>query len=481
MPRRLVSHPILEFERGREVEFTFEGRRIRAFEFESVAAALVAEGIMTLGWSPRRLRPRGFFCGIGKCSSCLMTVDGVPNVRTCITPVREGMEVWRQRPLGELPRAPPPAAKAGELDVDLLIVGGGPAGLSAAIEAARLGARVAIADENLRPGGQLIKQTHKFFGSRENYAGVRGVEIARILLRELREIGERVTWLTRATVVADYVGSAHDVVISTPEGPWRVRADAVVAATGAMENMIPFPNNDLPGVMGAGGLQTLMHVFGVVPGESALVVGAGNVGLILAYQLLQAGVRVEAIVEIMPKIGGYAVHAAKVRRMGVPILLRHTLSRAIGRERVEAAEVVRVDENFRPMEGTEEQFDVDMIVLAVGLTPSTEIPRQAGAEWDYVPELGGPVPVHDVLLRTTVEGMYVAGDSSGIEEATTAMLEGRVAGADAAAELGIGSDRAREVIEEALHQLEEFRRGPFSERVVRGKRRIWERAREVIG
>jgi len=479
LPRRLVAHPILEFDRGREVEFNFEGRRIRAFESESIAAALVAEGIFTLGWSPKRQRPRGFFCGIGKCSSCLMTVDGVPNVRTCITPVRDGVEVWRQRPLGELPKAPPSEAKTGELDVDLLVIGGGPAGLSAAIEASRLGARVAIADENMKPGGQLIKQTHKFFGSRENYAGVRGIEIARILLRELD--GLSATWLTRATVVADYVGRSHDVVVSTPEGPWRIRADAVVVSTGAMENMIPFPNNDLPGVMGAGGLQTLMHVFGVVPGESALIVGAGNVGLILAYQLLQAGVDVKAIVEIMPKIGGYAVHAAKVRRMGIPILLRHTLSRAIGKERVEGAEIVRVDENFRPIEGTEERFDVDMIVLAVGLTPSTEIPRQAGAAWDYVPELGGPVPIHDPYLRTSVGGMYVAGDSSGIEEATTAMLEGRVAGAHAAAELGLRPDRAEEVIKEALRQLEEFRSGPFSAKVVRGKQRVWERAREVIG
>jgi len=479
LPRRLWEHPILEFERGAEAEFLFEGKRIRAYEGESVAAALVASGVTTLAWSCKRSRPRGFFCGIGKCSSCLMTVDGIPNVRTCITPVRSGMVVERQRPLGELPTDAQASQEVEELDVDLFIVGAGPAGLSAAIEASKLGAKVAIADENFRPGGQLIKQTHKFFGSRANYAGVRGIEIARILLRELQSL--EAEWLTRATVVSDYVGSKHTLLVDSPGRAWLVRADSVIVATGAMENMLPFPNNDLPGVMGAGGLQTLMHVFGVVPGERALIVGAGNVGLILAYQLLQAGVDVKAVVEIMPKIGGYAVHAAKIRRMGVPILLRHTVKRAIGARRVEAAEIVRVDENFRPIEGTEEQLDVDMLILAVGLTPSTEIPLQAGAQWDYVPELGGPVPIHDQLLRTTVDGMFVAGDASGIEEATTAMLEGRIAGAKAASELGLKPDKADKVIEEAERQLDEFRSGPFSEKVLKGKRKVWEVAREVIG
>ena len=479
MPRRLWEHPILEFERGAEVEFLFEGRPVKAYEGESVAAALVASGVTTLAWSYKRSRPRGFFCGIGKCSSCLMTVDGVPNVRTCITPVRSGMNVERQKPMGELPSDAHVDQEVEELDVDLFIVGGGPAGLSAAIEASKLGATVAIADENFKPGGQLIKQTHKFFGSRANYAGVRGIEIAKILLRELQSLEAR--WLTRATVVSDYVGSKHTLLVDSPGKAWLVRATSVIIATGAMENMLPFPNNDLPGVMGAGGLQTLMHVFGVVPGEKALIVGAGNVGLILAYQLLQAGVDVKAVVEIMPKIGGYAVHAAKVRRMGVPILLRHTVKRAIGTERVEAAEIVRVDENFRPVEGTEEQLDVDMLILAVGLTPSVEIPLQAGAKWDYIPELGGPVPIHDRFLRTTIEGMFVAGDASGIEEATTAMLEGRIAGAKAASELGLNPAKADKVIGEAQRHLEEFRSGPFSEKVVRGKQRIWEAAREVIG
>ncbi|NJE27131.1 sarcosine oxidase subunit alpha, partial [Thermococcus sp. MV5] len=121
------------------------------------------------------------------------------------------------------------------------------------------------------------------------------------------------------------------------------RGRAVIVATGAMEKMIPFENNDLPGIYGAGAIQTLMNTYGVKPGDKVLIVGAGNVGLILAYQLIQAGVEVKAIVEAMPKVGGYFVHAAKVRRLGVPILTRHTILRAEGKERVERAVVAQLD------------------------------------------------------------------------------------------------------------------------------------------
>lgn len=93
---RLEEHPVLQFKRGRKLSFTFEGRRLEAFEGETIAAALVASGVKVLGWSQRLHRPRGFFCAIGKCSSCLMRVDGVPNVRTCTAPVKDGMIVERQ-------------------------------------------------------------------------------------------------------------------------------------------------------------------------------------------------------------------------------------------------------------------------------------------------------------------------------------------------------------------------------------------------
>lgn len=127
---------------------------------------------------------------------------------------------------------------------------------------------------------------------------------------------------------------------------YLIRPKYVVIAAGAYENHLVFENNDLPGVMGAGGAQTLMNVWGVRPGNEVLVVGSGNVGLIISYQLLQAGAEVKAVVEALPRIGGWFVHAAKIRRYGVPILTSHTILGVNGTQRVEEAVIARVDENW---------------------------------------------------------------------------------------------------------------------------------------
>lgn len=226
---------------------------------------------------------------------------------------------------------------------DVLVIGGGPAGLSAAVEAASFGCHVVVVNEDLALGGQLIKQTHKFFGSAAEHAGTRGIEIARILVSELERFGDRVEAYTNCSALGYY----RDGVVTCMVGEeryFKAKPKKVVVATGALEKLIPFLGNDLPGVYGAGAVQTLMNVYGVKPARKVLMVGAGNIGLIVSYQLLQAGVGVAAIVEFAPKVGGYWVHAAKVRRLGVPIYLRHTVKRAIGESAVEGAVIQAVDE-----------------------------------------------------------------------------------------------------------------------------------------
>ncbi len=468
---RIYEHPILHFARGKTVFFTFNNMKIKGYDGESIAAALLAAGIRVFRRSMKLKRPRGFYCGIGKCSSCLMRVDGIPNVRTCIEPVREGITVETQTWEPDLPSKTEFDIEREKVDVDIAVVGGGPAGLEAAITASKLGASVAIIDENYKAGGQLIKQTHKFFGSAEAYAGVRGINIAKKLLLELRKT--KVHWITGSSVFAHYPGSSESLLAYGGGRYYKIRAKKVVYSTGAMENMLLFPNNDLPGVYGAGGVQTIMNVYGVKPGNDALIVGAGNVGLILGYQLLQAGVRVRAVVEIMPKIGGYKVHANKLMRQGVPILTSHTIKEVHGKEWVEGATIVEVDSNFNMIKGSERRLDVDLVCIAVGLSPSIELPAQAGAKTAYIPELGGFVPIHDRFLRTSLENVYVAGDASGIEEATTAMFEGRIAGAEASASLGYDAQSAKTIVDDTIHQLEMFRKSPFSSRVVRGKMKIY--------
>lgn len=482
---RIDRHPILEFKKGPLVEFELDGRRMEGHEGETIAAALHAAGVRVLRHSIRHDRPRGFFCAIGRCSSCLMTVDGIPNVMTCITPLRRGMNVETQKGKGRIPDTPQalreedPSYPRDLGQVQLAIVGGGPAGLSAAVAAGRLGVRSVVIDENRGPGGQLIKQTHMFFGSREHYARVRGVDIGTKLLEEVAELP--VTLMPETTVLGLYPGKV--LALLRNGRLQRLCAETIVLATGASENMLAFPGSDLPGVYGAGAVQTLMNVDGVAPGRRVLMVGAGNIGLIVSYQLLQAGVEVAAVIEALPQIGGYHVHAAKIRRAGVPILTSHTIVRATGTDGIENAVVSEIDGSWQPIEGTERTLDVDTICLAVGLTPNCELACQLGCQETYVRELGGRVSIHNSDLETTVPGVYIAGDASGIEEASTAMLEGRLAGLSAASRVLPGAERSKieRLRQEAEEGLGALRAGPFGAQARRGKATMYEIASASVG
>ncbi|MDK2983178.1 MAG: hypothetical protein PWP19_656 [Thermococcaceae archaeon] len=473
---RFTEHPILDFERvrGREVTIYFEGKPIKAYEGETIATALHAAGIRIFQHSTKKHRPRGLFCAIGKCSSCLMKVNGIPNVRTCITLVEEGMQIERQDEKPVLPKTskPPKWKEPPRIEADVVVIGGGPAGMMAAINASDAGAKVVLLDENPMLGGQLVKQTHKFFGKREQFAGVRGIKIAEILSEELKKRDIEVFLETSAIMLLQDGEEKLVVGVRKNKELIEFKGKTVVVATGAMERMIPFENNDLPGVYGAGAIQTLMNTYGVKPGDRVLIVGAGNVGLILAYQLYQAGVKVEAIVEAMPKIGGYFVHAAKVRRLGIPILTRHTILRAEGKEKVERAVVAQLDENWNVVPGSEKVFEVDVIALAVGLRPSIELLHQIGCQIKYVPELGGHVVIRDSRMETTIKGIFVAGDSAEIEEATTAMLEGKIAGIGAALAAGVASPGWLKEVEKTQRELEEFRSGPFGRKVLEGLKKV---------
>ncbi len=474
---RIQEHPVIDFSRrrGKKVTIYFEGQPIEAYEGEPIAEALHAAGVRVMNYAPKTGRARGIFCAIGKCSSCLMKVNGIPNVRTCITLVEDGMKVERQRGLEPLPRdyRPPKWKDAKKIEKDIIIIGGGPAGLMAAIKAAENGASVALMDENPMLGGQLVKQTHKFFGKRAQFAGVRGVKIAEILAEEAKEKGVDIYLETSAIGLFQDGEERLVPAIRKNKELIEFRGKAVLVATGAMEKMIPFENNDLPGVYGAGAIQTLMNTYGIQPGKRVLIVGAGNVGVILAYQLLQAGVNVVAVVEAMPKVGAYFVHAAKIRRLGVPIYTRHTILRAEGKEKVERAVIAQLDDSWNVIPGTEKTYDVDIVALSVGLRPSIELLHQAGAQALYVRELSGYVVRHDDRMETTVRGVFVAGDSSGIEEATTAMLEGKLAGLAMALYVGKADvKKAMDEMEQVRKDLDEFRSGPFGARTKIGEEKV---------
>ncbi len=335
-------------------------------------------------------------------------------------------------------------------EVDILIIGAGPAGLGAAIESAGSGATVLVMDENILPGGQLFKQIHKFFGSEAHFSGVRGFEIGNILLRQAEEAGVEIRLNSKV------LGLLEDgSVPCLTDGKVKiVKPKKTIIAVGGKENTISFPGWTLPGVMTAGAAQTMVNVNHTLPGKKFLMVGSGNVGLIVSYHLIQAGAEVAGIIDIANEISGYRVHSDKIKREEVPVYLNSRIIRASGSDRVKSA---LISGNI--------EFDIDSILLAVGLTPLTDLASLFGCRLIYSRTLGGFMPLHDKNLRTSNKNVYVCGDIAGIEEANTALDEGRLAGTAAAMSLGyIGDTEGRLRKQAVIDRLKELRGGPYGEK-----------------
>ncbi len=365
-------------------------------------------------------------------------------------------------------------------EVEILVIGAGPAGLSAAIEAAKYGASVLVVDENSKPSGQLFKQIHKFFGSRRHKAGTRGVDIGTELLDEVQKLGVEVMLDTVAYGI--YPNDEGVALAVNGEEGLIVKPKKVIMATGASENPLSFPGWTLPGVVGAGAIQTMINVHRVGVGKRVLMIGSGNVGLIVSYQLLQSGTEVAGIVEAAPQVGGYGVHSAKIRRAGVPMYTGHTILEAVPNEDltgVKGAIIAKVDDKFQPIKGTEEFIECDTIGIAVGLTPDIGLPSMADVTFVNAGRLGSQVPMHDRNMMTTKEGIYVAGDSSGVEEASSAIEEGKLAGIAAAEALGrIDKELAAEAKENVWNSLNQLRTGPFGSGRADAKEKIIEEMKE---
>ncbi|MEL7655668.1 MAG: FAD-dependent oxidoreductase [Bacillota bacterium] len=349
------------------------------------------------------------------------------------------------------------------IEKEVIIVGAGPAGLAAAIEAAKAGASVLVVDLNLKAGGQLFKQIHKFFGSSAHRSGVRGFDIGTQLLDEARHYGVEI-WLNSAAV-GIYDGKVVSIEKGLENGEKiliNVHAEKIILTTGAQENVVRFKGWTLPGIMGAGAAQTMINVHKVKPGKKVVMLGSGNVGLIVSYQLLQAGCEVAGLVEALPNIGGYGVHAAKISRAGIPIYTKHTIIEARGITRVSEVTIAEIDDKFQPIPGTEKIIEADVVALAAGLKPVSDLVRLAELELAFNGPLGGWIPLHNRNMESTKPGIFVAGDTTGVEEANTALEEGRLAGTAAAEALGYLSEKDAKVIKDDIwNRLDGLRMGPF--------------------
>ena len=373
--KRITKHPILKIPQRKEVPFTWNGKKLTGCEGEMISAALFANSIHIFGHHPKDNSPQGLFCANGQCAQCLVIADGLP-VKSCMTPLAKAMQVESVEGLPKLPAddVKPQIHSKATQKRDVLIIGAGPAGLAAAIELGKLGVDTLIIDDKDRAGGKLVLQTHKFFGSVEDsYAGTRGFEIAAILEEEIKKLKTVDIWLNTTAV-----GVFSDKIVGAVKGIkssryLQIEPKKLLIATGAREKMLSFPGNTLPGVYGAGAFQTVVNRDLVKSSEKVLIVGGGNVGLIAGYHAIQAGIEVAALIEAMPQVSGYKVHADKLKRLGVPILTGHTVVAAGGRNKVESVTVARLDPDWKVIPNTHKTFKVDTVLIAVGSGPSQRI------------------------------------------------------------------------------------------------------------
>jgi NADPH-dependent 2,4-dienoyl-CoA reductase/sulfur reductase-like enzyme/ferredoxin len=388
---------------------------MRALEGEVITSALFANGIKIFGHHERDRSPQGIYCVNGQCSQCVVLVNGVA-VKGCMTVVEKGMRIESCEGNPSLPpvEGVPVFTEIPVIETEVLVIGGGPAGITAAIELGRLGVKILLVDDKTELGGKLTLQTHTFFGTRDDcYAGTRGIDIARILTEELSKLDSVDVMLSTTAT-----GVFYDKRVGLDnEGRYLlVEPKAVLVACGAREKNLVFAGCDLPGVYGAGAFQTLLNRDWIRPTDRLFIVGGGNVGLITGYHAIQAGIQVIGLVEALPKCGGYKVHEDKLRRLGVPVMTSHTVIRAEGGEHLERITIARIDKDFRPVEGTAKIYKVDTLLVAVGLSPVDEL-------YEKLVEFGIP--------------SFTAGDSEEIAEASAAIFSGKITGRKIARERGL--------------------------------------------
>lgn len=435
----------------RDAGFTFEfgGELVKAFPGETIAAALLSAGITKL----RKTRAgdwRGLFCGMGVCGECSVRVDGVAR-RACLEAARPGIVVTPALALA--PTGPellaPVCGKAAMLEPDLLVIGAGPAGLSAARIAALAGLSVVVVDERSKAGGQYFKQPGSGFivdRARLHPQFSEGAALAEAALTA------GATMMHGATVWATF--GDGEVLIVDAGGARSIRPRRLILAAGAFERPHAISGWTLPGVMTTGAAQTLLRAYQTAPGRRVLVAGNGPLNLQVARELIRAGVEVVALAEqaAAPSLrhGGDALtmartaprlvlegidHLATLRRAGVPVHYRHVAVRAEGKAGITRAVIAEVGSDGRILAGSEKTFDVDALCLGYGFLPQSEMARAIGC----VHIASGPhglVAERDEDGRSSVPHVFIVGDAGGLGGARIAIAQGLLAGAAAANDLG---------------------------------------------
>lgn len=434
--------------------FHFEGQEIIAQEGQSLAAALTQAGHRAFRQTAKDAQ-RGLFCGMGVCQDCLVSIDGTPNQRACMSPVREGMNVSRQVALPEFGAAAETETKEPlHLSPDVLIVGGGAGGLTAAITAAHAGASVVVLDERKVAGGQYYKQAAN----------------GTILDRQ-QDDGAQLLAMAKASGAQILAGvelwGAFDglVFLGQREGqPVIARPKTAIIATGAYERPITVPGWTLPGVMTTGAAQTLWRSYQTLPGQRIAVCGSGPLNVQVALELAKGGAEIVYLAE-RAQAAIRAPAAALAIALADPKLTMQGLRMLAGlRQRGikvhNRSELVKVEQDDGALAATfqsasgEETVQVDALCMNAGFEPQNEILRLLGARMQYDPAMGHLRCQRGDRMQTSVPGLYATGDCTGLGGAPAARVEGEIAGACAAAEAGHGGglDQSRQHRELRRHR-----------------------------
>ncbi|HEC96232.1 MAG TPA: FAD-dependent oxidoreductase [Euryarchaeota archaeon] len=305
---------------------------------------------------------------------------------------------------------------------DVVVIGGGPGGLAAAIKAKELGLKVLVVDENEYLGGILPQCIHPGFGIHYFKEDLTGPEFAERLIEKAQSLG--VEYLLKAYVHSIEVLSPYEKVVRviSPQGAQEIRTKTIIYAAGARERHryeIGIVGDRVSGIYTAGQAQTMMDIYGVLPGKEIVIVGSGDVGLIMARRFSLEGCKVKAVVEILPYPSGLARNLVILRDFNIPLYLQHAVVAVRGKKRVEEAVIAKVDEKLRPINDTEFSIKCDTIVIAAGLIPRVELLKEIGVLID--PATKGPI-VSD-LYETNVPGIFVVGNSLVINDLVDYVIE----------------------------------------------------------
>lgn len=319
------------------------------------------------------------------------------------------------------------------MKTDLVIIGGGPAGMAAALSARREGVSVLILERDRELGGILNQCIHNGFGLHTFGEELTGPEYAD---RYAKQVAQAQIPCLLNTIAVDVQGGdpCRITAMNRHQGLFEIQAGAVVLAMGCRERprgAMNIPGFRPAGIYSAGTAQRLVNMEGRMPGREVVVLGSGDIGLIMARRMSLQGAKVRLVAEIMPYSGGLKRNIVQcLDDFGIPLRLSHTVSEIHGKDRVEGVTLVRVDENLNPIEGTQEYIACDTILLSCGLIPENELSEGAGAEMDPVTQ----GPVVNAALETTAEGIFACGNVLHVHDlADNVSKEARRAGAFAAA------------------------------------------------